>query len=146
MDRKNSISAGQLFCLLFVSHSIVTLTTSPGLQSGESPQNSILAAPVVFLLCTLAALPMLLLSRRHEGMSLLDCARYRLTNLGGIVFCALYGLYFLYAPSIAVARYNVYVSTTMLPQAQFWGSRRSRARRASCSSRWRRPCCSSSAR
>ena len=119
MDKKNAISAGQLFCLFYVSHSIITLTVTPGLQNGESPQDVILSAPISLLLCLLSALPILALAIRHRGMSLLDCSRYRLGNAGAAVIAVCYGLLYLYIPSIALARYNVFVTTTMLPQASF---------------------------
>ena len=119
MDKKNSIGAGQLVCLFFVAHSSAVLTGTQ-LQGAGNPQGLLLAAPFSLVLSILSLLPVLLLRTRHEGMSVLDCARFRFSNAGGAVFCALYGLYFLYTPSLAVARYNIYVSSTMLPQAQFF--------------------------
>ncbi len=119
MDKKNSISAGQLFCMFFVAHSTAVLTGTQ-LQGAGNPQGLLLAAPFSLLLSMLALIPLFRLCGRHEGMSVLDCARFRFSNAGGAVFCALYGAYFLYTPSIAVARYNIYVCSTMLPQAQFF--------------------------
>lgn len=119
MDKKNSISAGQLACLCFAAHSSAVLTGTQ-LQGAGNPQGLLLAAPFSLILSVLSLLPVLLLRTRHESMSVLDCARFRFSNAGGAVFCALYGLYFLYTPSLAVARYNIYVSSTLLPQAQLF--------------------------
>jgi len=119
MDKRNSISTGQLFCLFFVAHSTAILTGTQ-LQGAGDPQALLLAAPFSLVLSAICLLPLLRLCSRHEGMSVLDCARFRFSNAGGAVFCTLYGAYFLYTPSLAVARYNIYVSATMLPQAQFF--------------------------
>lgn len=118
MEKKNSISAGQLVCLFFAAHSSSVLTGTQ-LQGAGNPQGLLLAAPFSLVLGVLALLPLLRLRARHENMSVPDCARFRFSNAGGAVFCMLYGLYFLYTPSLAVARYNIYVTSTMLPQAQF---------------------------
>ena len=112
MDKRNSISTGQLFCLFFVAHSTAILTGTQ-LQGAGDPQALLLAAPFSLVLSAICLLPLLRLCSRHEGMSVLDCARFRFSNAGGAVFCTLYGAYFLYTPSLAVARYNIYVSATM---------------------------------
>lgn len=119
MDKKNSITAGQLFCMLYVSHSIITLTSTPGLQNNENIQDVMLSAPIAFLLQLLLAIPLLALHRRYNNMNIVDHARYRLGKAGGIAVALCYAALFLYVPSVALARYNVFVTTTMLPQAPF---------------------------
>lgn len=117
MNKKHMILPGQLFCMFFVSHLIQTITNSPGLQTRENMQNILLGAPVALALAVLSAVPMLVLNARHPQLSVLDLTYYRVGNYGGVLVGALYAAFFLYAPSLAVARYNLYIQTTMLPQA-----------------------------
>ena len=81
MDKKNSISAGQLACLCFAAHSSAVLTGTQ-LQGAGNPQGLLLAAPFSLILSVLSLLPVLLLRTRHESMSVLDCARFRFSNAG----------------------------------------------------------------
>ncbi len=117
MNQKHMILSGQLFCLFFVSHLIQTITNSPGLHTRDNMQNIILGAPIALAATVLATTPMLVLNHRHPQLNVLDLTYYRLGKYAGVVVGALYAVFFLYAPSLAVARYNLYIQTTMLPQA-----------------------------
>ena len=117
MNRKQMILPGQLFCLFFVSHLIQTITNSPGLQTRENMQNILLGAPIALGLAVVSAVPMLILNARYPQLSVLDLSYYRMGKYGGALVGCLYAAFFLYAPTLAIARYNLYIQTTMLPQA-----------------------------
>ncbi len=117
MNKKHAILSGQLFCMFFVSHLIQTITNSPGLQTRENMQNIILGAPLALAAAALGAAPLLLLNAKYPTLSVLDLTYYHMGKYAGAVASVLYAVFFLYAPSLAVARYNLYIQTTMLPQA-----------------------------
>lgn len=117
MKKKNTISAGQFFCMLYVSHVINILTNTPGIQSTENMQNILFSTPLSLLVEIFMVIPILLLHRRQRDMNLIDMTRYHIGKWAAAAVAVAYAGLFLYNAALSLARYNIYITATMLPQA-----------------------------
>ena len=117
MHQTRTISAGQFFCMLYVSNVINILTNTPGVQSVENMQNIFYGTPLILIASILLCLPILFLHRRHREMNLIDMTRYHVGKWAAVLVAVGYSALFLYNAALSIARYNVYIKATMLPRA-----------------------------
>lgn len=115
LQRRNNLALYQVFCMLFVSRLLVTLTYIPSLNAGQTDANLIFSILLLFPITLLSALPLYFLLRR-TGDNLLDAA-YRvspkLMDVSGVGL----GLWFLMTAALTLARFEFFVTSEMTPQA-----------------------------
>lgn len=115
MDIKEKISNVQLFSLLFISRMLVTLTHMPTLNIGSFTTDQFLSIPISFLLMTLLMLPMYFLMKDYREQSVPDHAQ-TISKIVSKIVSFLYFLFFAYNASTAIARFTLFVTSSLQPR------------------------------
>ncbi|MBQ8533249.1 MAG: GerAB/ArcD/ProY family transporter [Clostridia bacterium] len=112
------ISAGQTACLLIISRIIVSLTYSPSFFTGGYGSVDILAFALTLPVTALQFIPVLLLYKRG-GSVVTVC--YERSRTFGVAVAVSYALFLIWTASVTVARFDVFISTSVFSQYVFYG-------------------------
>ncbi len=117
MEKKSVISTYQIVLLLVLSRLLFATVYIAPLKAGNSVQDLLPALGVGFLTNLIAAVPILVLLRRHPRHDLVECATKVLGRAGGAVTAILYGTFFLACASWIAGTYDSYFSSAVLAEA-----------------------------
>lgn len=117
MEKKSVISSYQIVLLLVLSRLLFATIYIAPLKAGNSIQDLLPALGVGFLTNLVAAVPLLLLLRRHPGHDLVECASKILGRAGGVAAAILYGAFFLAYASWITGTYDNYFSNAVVAEA-----------------------------
>lgn len=113
---KEKISTVQLFSLLFISRILVTLTYVPQLNVGSFDSDLFLSIPISFVLMVLLMLPMYFLLKGNREISVPAHVQGISKRLAR-GFYLLYFIFFAYNAATAIARFALYSTSELQPQA-----------------------------
>ena len=108
----NTITAGQLFCMLFITRMVVNITYSPFMAASDAMLDQTVSCCLSIVLIVLIAVPIYCLHRRWPNDNLVDQAGIMTGRFLGALITAFYGLYFLY-----VCSYNLSFTAPLLPMS-----------------------------
>lgn len=115
MERKDVISAPQLFSLLFLCNVIIGITYNLPLAKSTNMWNHILSAVITFFVNIVLILPILKLHKISPTMTIADHCAVSFPRLGKI-FLAVYALYYLFACCYVLSLFNVFVKDVVNPE------------------------------
>ena len=116
IQRTNQISIIQMVCVLLICRFYQFLTYTPN-QSGQAKGIWNLVSVLCSALLTLAfTIPVFLLNRRYPGLSMIECIGNASRGYAHVVAIS-YGIFALMVCIYTVATFNVFISSTILPQA-----------------------------
>ena len=93
MEKRPSISVGQIFSMLFISRMIVNMTYNPLLTGGENMWDHILSAAISFVLVFVMVIPVYKMCNMKGGIDVAN-ASYAILGKIGAVVCIIYALYY----------------------------------------------------
>lgn len=115
MTKNNTITAGQLFCMLFISRMVVNITYSPYMATSGEMLDHVVSAALSIFFTIFMALPIYFLYRRRPACNLADNA-YALTGkFFGLILTGVYGLYFLFVCAYTLSLYETFVTNVITP-------------------------------
>ena len=114
MTRAVKVSAGQIFCMLFVSRIVLMLTYSAGSMELTWGVDYLLVMLTYMAANFLTAIPIFVLCFRNPGMNVIECAQ-KAFGRGAIAVAVIYGLFFLYISARDVGRFNLFVTSVLNP-------------------------------
>lgn len=112
----NTITAGQLFCMLFIIRMVVNITYSPFMVASGQMLDQTISACLSIVLIILIAIPIYCLHRRWPNDNLVDQASIMTGRFLGAVITVFYGLYFLYVCSYNLSFYSAFITNVMAPK------------------------------
>ena len=115
MTRTKMISAGQLFCLLFVNRMVVNITYSPFMAATGEMLDHALSAVLAMVFTLVMIVPVYLLYLRRPACSLMDNVWELFGKFLGILFTVIYCAYFLFICSYTLSVYNTFMTSVMSP-------------------------------
>lgn len=115
MERKDVISAPQLFSLLFLCNVIIGITYNLPLAKSTNMWNHILSAVITFFVNIVLILPIFKLHKISPTMTIADHCAVSFPRLGK-VFLAAYALYYLFACCYVLSLFNVFVKDVVNPE------------------------------
>lgn len=115
MERKDVISAPQLFSLLFLCNVIIGITYNLPLAKSTNMWNHILSAMITFFVNIVLILPIFKLHKISPTMTIADHCAVIFPRLGKI-FLAVYALYYLFACCYVLSLFNVFVKDVVNPE------------------------------
>ena len=115
MGKTSKITAGQLFCILFISRMVVNVTYSPYMAASGEMLDQVVSAGLSVVFMALAAVPVLILHKRRPGDTLVDRACALTGRFLGALVTAFYGLYFLFICGYNLSFYSAFVSSAIAP-------------------------------
>lgn len=113
---KNTIGSGQFFCLLYVSHVLHIVMTTPGHQTAQGMEQLLWSVPLSAVGTVLLSLPFWWMYHRYPGLGIGELSRALLGKGVAVVVLAGYGGLFLYHGAVSLVQYQIFVMDTMLPQ------------------------------
>lgn len=114
MEKRPSISVGQVFSMLFISRMVVSMTYGTLLIGDSEIWDHIISAPVAFFITFLLLMPIYKLFCMDKKMNLMDNARELLGRAGWILII-LYILYYLLVSFHTLAIFNNFIINTVNP-------------------------------
>lgn len=114
MEKRPSISVGQVFSMLFISRMVVSMTYGTLLIGDSEIWDHIVSAPVAFLITFLLILPIYKLFCMDKKMNLMDNARELMGRIGW-VFIIFYIIYYLLISFHTLAIFNNFIINTVNP-------------------------------
>ncbi len=112
----NTITAGQLFCMLFITRMVVNITYSPFMAASDAMLDQTVSCCLSIVLIVLIAVPIYCLHRRWPNDNLVDQAGIMTGRFLGALITAFYGLYFLYVCSYNLSFYSAFITNVMAPK------------------------------
>ena len=116
MTKTNKITAGQLFCMLFISRMVVNVTYSPYMAASGEMLDQVVSACLSIVFMTLIAIPIYVLHKRRPSDTLVDQACALTGRFLGALITVFYGLYFLFICGYNLSFYSAFVSSVMAPK------------------------------
>ncbi len=116
MTETNTITVGQLFCMLFISRMVVNVTYSPFMAASGEMLDQVISACISIVLMALIAIPIYFLHKRRPKDTLVDQACALTGRFLGALITAFYGLYFLFICGYNLSFYSAFVSSVMAPK------------------------------
>lgn len=120
MQKQYSISAGQLFSILFVNRCVIMLTYNTLLGGGENMMDNILSALLALGLNFILILPLYFLHRRNPKENVLESSERLLGKPGMILLAVFYGLYFMAIDSYYLSFFQLFLNNVMEPLMPVW--------------------------
>ena len=114
--KMNTITAGQLFCMLFIIRMVVNITYSPYMAASGEMMDQVISACLSIVLVTLIAIPIYCLHRRWPQDTLVDQATTLTGRFFGALITVFYGLYFLFVCAYNLSFYSTFVINVMAPK------------------------------
>ena len=114
MEKRPSISVGQIFCMLFISRMVVSMTYGTLLIGDSEIWDHIVSAPVSFLITFLLLIPIYKLFCMDKKMNLMDNAR-ELMGRWGCILIGFYIIYYLIISFHTLAIFNNFIINTVNP-------------------------------
>ena len=118
--RKNTIGSGQFFCLLYVSHAINILMTTPGVQTAEGMEHLLWSVPLSILEGIVLALPFWWMHRKYRTWGIGELSVALLGKAIALPILLGYAIMYLYHSAVSVVQYQLFVMDSMLPQVSVW--------------------------
>ena len=120
VTRKNTIGSGQFFCLLYVSHAINILMTTPGIQTAGGMEHLLWSVPLSVVGSIVLALPFWWMHRRYRAWGIGELSVAVLGKGFALPILLGYVVLYLYHSAVSVVQYQLFVMDTMLPQVSVW--------------------------
>ena len=114
MERKNIITAQQLFSLLFLSSIIIGITYNLPMAKSNNMWDHIVSAVVAFFINCVFILPIYKLYRLNPTMNIADNCAVNFKKIG-VLFLIVYGLYYLFACCYTLSLFNIFVRDVVNP-------------------------------
>lgn len=111
-DKLQSVTWFQLFCLLFVSRILISLTYIPSLNFQETNGDLLLSVLLMLPLLILFFLPVFFYMKAYRNENLSEAA-HRLSKPVGVAVSGLYYLWFLFTGALNVTRFSYFVTSEM---------------------------------
>lgn len=116
MTKTNTITAGQLFCMLFISRMVVNITYSPYIAASGEMLDHAISACLSIVVAILISIPIYLLHKRWPRDTLVDRACALTGRFLGALITVFYGLYLLFVCSYDLSFYSIFVTNVMAPK------------------------------
>lgn len=114
-EKKVTISAAQLFVLLFISRTIVNITYSLYIADTSQMWDNLVSTVISFFLTLLMVVPVYLLYRRDKPHSILDQGYMALKKCGAVI-AIIYALYFIWVLCYTLSLFDLFVTDLMNPK------------------------------
>lgn len=114
MERRNIITTPQLFSILFLSRIIVGFTYNLGCAESTEMWDHVVSAGIALVISLIICIPTYYIYVKNPNMDILDHS-LKLFGKFGIVFVALYAIYYIFASCYTLSLFNKFVSNVMNP-------------------------------
>lgn len=114
MERKDIITAPQLFSLLFLVNIIIGITYNLPMAQSSNMWDHAISAAVALLINVVYLLPVYKLYKINPTMSIADNCAVNFKKLG-TVFLIIYGVYYLFACCYTLSLFNIFVRDVVNP-------------------------------
>ena len=114
MEKRPSISVGQIFSMLFISRMVVSMTYGTLLIGDSDIWDHLISAPISFLLTFLLVYPVYRLFLMDEKMNVIDNA-YSLMGRWGMCIILIYVIYYLVISVHILSVFNNFISNAVNP-------------------------------
>lgn len=114
-EKKVTISAAQLFVLLFISRTIVNITYSLYIADTSQMWDNLISTVISFFLTLLMVVPVYLLYKRDKPHSILDQGYMAFKKFGAAI-AILYALYFIWVLCYTLSLFDLFVTDLMNPK------------------------------
>ncbi len=115
MERKDVITAPQLFSFLLLCNIITGITYNLQIAKSTSMWDHILSAVFAFFINTLFIFPIYKLRKINPAMNIADHCAVSFERLGKI-FLTIYGIYYLFACCYVLSLFNIFVRDIINPE------------------------------
>lgn len=117
--QQQSIGAGLLYCIAFMSRPIVMLSLNSAVLGGNNAVDNTVSAGIGLLLSLISAIPVFWLCSRYPALNILDVASGAMGRVGLLV-PILYLLYFILMGCYYVSFFAVFIGNVMDPKMPAW--------------------------
>ena len=114
MEKRPSISVGQIFSMLFISRMVVSMTYGTLLIGDSDIWDHLISAPISFLLTFLLVYPVYRLFLMDKKMNVMDNA-YSLMGKWGMYIILIYVIYYLVISVHTLSVFNNFISNAVNP-------------------------------